>query len=72
MARTPKYGIATKPLSLRPRPVNDEAIQELVKHTGVTRAEIADEALTLGLPKLLRKHRLPIPTSNAREAKAMA
>ena len=61
MARPPKYGVATKPLPFRPRPSSEEAINTLVKKTGITRAEIADEAVALGLPDLFKKHGLKVP-----------
>jgi hypothetical protein len=61
MARTPKYGRPTNPFSFRPRPTNEAAIKALVEKTGVTRAEIADEALVIGLPELLRKHKVKLP-----------
>jgi hypothetical protein len=61
MARTPKYGIATKPLPFRPRPTSEAAIAAIVEKTGITRAEIADEAVAIGLPELLRKYKVKQP-----------
>jgi hypothetical protein len=66
MARTPKYGIATNPLSMRPRPASERAILALVEKTGITRAEVADEALALGLPKLLRKYNIELPKAEGK------
>jgi hypothetical protein len=61
MARKPKYGIATKPLPFRPRPTSEVAIAAIAEKTGITRAEIADEAVALGLPELLRRYKIKEP-----------
>jgi hypothetical protein len=70
--RKPKYGIPTKPLPFRPRPTSEIAIAALVEKTGITRAEIADEACALGLPELLRKHKVKVPKDSLQQAEALA
>jgi hypothetical protein len=55
MARTPRYERAASPVSFRPRPANEDAINRIVALTGLTRSEVADEIITLGIPVFLRK-----------------
>jgi hypothetical protein len=55
MARKPKYERAASPVSFRPRPANEDAINRIAQLTGLTRSEIADEIITVGIPVFIRK-----------------